>query len=469
MENNGQRNINSLWNSFLLSTGAFLQDLGVSFSDSAMRRRRTMIENLGEYPRGLEETIKFPLIEALYGRRARRFSLGAEIPDGPLKFKSFKAPVPLDALEQMLLLNSCAGNTGWHSMIHRAEKYAPHLANYSAASGGRTFPSAAGFHTSEFFYTDDFGVYFLPTRDAPSLVSYDDDRFNLKYWLEVHAARKIRLSDKRLYIPNAEPYMEPHNTWCVNKPGSTLIIPVADIAQHMLALLCFAVQNGYCIFDNIKGRSIPGLDKFSNLVNLNNPYPLTFVEQYALTEATAELSASCYAGMLMLQAMGLGGWMFDGIDRFSILGASGNPEVPGLGFSFNKNPKYPLPDITGLPGVFEGFCPPHFKTMEEATRALVKRKFGVGGPYHKDTDGPWKESSRIRSSAQMHSEEFIACVSTMAQYIYDTYERFPGTVPSIFCLTYLQAHHLDLDFYDHYYKEGAYLKTHKHHMEWWRH
>jgi hypothetical protein len=35
--------------------------------------------------------------------------------------------------------------------------------------------------------------------------------------------------------------------------------------------------------------------------------------------------------MLMLQAMGLGGWMFDGIDRYTVLGASGEPEVPNQG------------------------------------------------------------------------------------------------------------------------------------------
>jgi hypothetical protein len=34
----------------------------------------------------------------------------------------------------------------------------------------------------------------------------------------------------------------------------------------------------------------------------------------------------------MLQVLGLGGWSFDGIDRLTILGASGDPAVPGLGF-----------------------------------------------------------------------------------------------------------------------------------------
>jgi hypothetical protein len=38
--------------------------------------------------------------------------------------------------------------------------YAPHLSNYAAAAGGRVFPSAAGFHTSQIFFTDDEGGVF---------------------------------------------------------------------------------------------------------------------------------------------------------------------------------------------------------------------------------------------------------------------------------------------------------------------
>jgi hypothetical protein len=32
---------------------------------------------------------------------------------------------------------------------------------------------------------------------------------------------------------------------------------------------------------------------------------------------------------------------------------------------------------------------------------------------------------------------------------------------------YVQAHHLDLDFYDKFYNPGAYLKTHADHMKQW--
>jgi hypothetical protein len=36
----------------------------------------------------VRELEDFPLVEALFGRRSRRFALGGEIPDGPLAYRS---------------------------------------------------------------------------------------------------------------------------------------------------------------------------------------------------------------------------------------------------------------------------------------------------------------------------------------------------------------------------------------------
>ena len=66
------------------------------------------------------------------------------------------------------------------------------------------------------------------------------------------------------------------------------------------------LQNGLVLTDDINGRSIPGIEKFKTIVDVDNVWPLTFVEQLGMAELTAELSTSCYAGALMLQAMGLG-------------------------------------------------------------------------------------------------------------------------------------------------------------------
>jgi hypothetical protein len=165
--------------------------------------------------------------------------------------------------------------------------------------------------------------------------------------------------------------------------------------------------------------------------------------------------------------MGLGGWMFDGIDRFTMLGASGDPEVPGLGFRYDLEAGWSTPNPTGLEGVFEAFCPPHHRTMADAVEAFAQRKFGPGGPYHRDTAGAWSDSPGVRGSAQVHSPEFKACVSLQAQYLYDTFGKFPATVPSLMILNYVQALHLDLEFYDRFFRPGAYLGTHAEHQRVW--
>ena len=62
----------------------------------------------------LRDLQEFPFVDALFGRRSRRFFRGAEIPDGPLAYKSRYEPLPLTELERLLILTATGGNTGWH-------------------------------------------------------------------------------------------------------------------------------------------------------------------------------------------------------------------------------------------------------------------------------------------------------------------------------------------------------------------
>ncbi len=423
---------------------------------------------ISEHP-GLQSLMQFGFMDSLLGRRSRRFFMGAEIPDGVLAYKSRHEPFPLSELEKLLVVAACGGNTSWHFMIQRAERYAPHLSNYAGAAGGRTFPSGAGFHTSLTFFTDDEGVYVVDQgRDAPAAADRaEDGSLDLEAVLESLRSRVRKLRDGRLGLPPEVPFMEPHNTWVVNGPGALLVMPVGDLAQHVLLNLCYMLQNGLVLTDDIHRRPIPGIERFRHIVDVNSTWPLTFVEQWSMAELTAELSTSCYAGALMLQAMGLGGWMFNGLDPFSVLGAGGDPRAPGLGFRHDTDDRWPYPNPTGLGGVMEGFCPPHYPDMRAAVEAVCERKFGPGGPFHPETPGPWKDSARVRSAAEVHGEEFRECVALQAQYVFDTFGKFPGTVPSIFVITYLQANHLDLEFYDRFFKPGAYLVSHAEHMKLW--
>jgi hypothetical protein len=417
---------------------------------------------------GWDHMARFPLLDALLGRRSRRFFMGAEIPDGVFQYRSRHQPFPLTETERLLVVTACGGNTSWHHMIYRAQRYAPHLSNYSAAAGGRTFPSAAGFHTSKTFFTDDSGLYLLDCRDVPSFAvraadgSLDLDAVTTELAKHVH-----KIHDGRLRLPAEVPYVEAHNTWVVNQPGTLLVIPVGDLAQHVLLALMYMLQNGLVLHDDIHRRPIPGIEEFAGLVDVTNVWPITFVDQWSMSELTAELSTSCFAGALMLQAMGLGGWMFNGIDPFSMLGASGNPDVPGLGLDYQIDARWPYPNVTGKAGRIVATCPPNYPDMRAAVDAVCDRKFGANGPFNPETSGPWKDSRKVRSAAERHGDEFRRCVALQAQYVFDTFGKFPATVPSIFVMPYLQAFHLDLDFYDQFYEPGAYLETHRDHMKNW--
>ncbi len=416
----------------------------------------------------LEELLKFPLTEALFGRRSRRFALGGELPEGPLAYRSRYQPYPLSELERLLILTTVGGLTGWHNLISHHKNVAPYLPSYSGMAAGRTFPSAAGFHTSQIFFTDDSGTYLFNTRDASPPVPRDEHgRVDVVELLLAHRQYIHRLSDTRLYIPPQEPYMAGHNAWNANKPGSVLVWPVADVAQHQLLKLLFIAQNGFVLYDDVHNRPIPGLEKFKNRVAVDKPYPLTAFDQATLAEVAAEISTAVFAGHLMQQAMGLGGWMLNGLDRVRTLGASGDPEVPGLGFRYDFKPGWSRPNPTGLEGVFEGHCPPHYPSMRAAVEAVVTRKYKAGGPFNPETPGPWKDTPSVRSQAFPHEEWLVEVVALQAQYLHDTFGKFPATVPTIYSLMFLQTHHLDLEYYDRFFEPGAYLHTHLEHLEKW--
>lgn len=412
---------------------------------------------------------RFTLLEALAGRRSRRVALGSEIPAGPLRFTSRHPPLPLSPSEQALVLLAASGNTGWNHLIPYCAQAPEQLPSYAGAAGGRTFPSAAGFHTSQLFFTDDEGTWLFDTRDAPSLAPprQATGEVDLVALLEAHRARRRRLTDARLDLPRQLPWTEAHNTWVANAPGSTLLMPVGDLAQHFLLGLCYLVLNGTCVSDDLTGKRLQGLERFRGLVDLDEPLPLSFLEQVTLQEVTAELAMSCYAGALALQAMGLGGWMFDGLFPYAVLGAVTDGSFKGLGFRSVADPRWSLPNPVGLPGVFEATCPPNFPTVKAAVEAVIERKFKESGPFNPSTPGPWRNTRRVRATARAHDEALTACVISMAEQLFDRFGRLPPSLPSVLVSTYLQAHHADLEFYERYYEEGACLRTHLEHMQAW--
>ena len=102
----------------------------------------------------LQNVWQYPLFEALYGRRSRRFGVGFEIAEGPFPYKSEQSPLPLSEHEEALLVAAGVGVTGT-PLWDMARPVA------LAAGLGRTFASASGGRRTALFFTNDEGVYFI--------------------------------------------------------------------------------------------------------------------------------------------------------------------------------------------------------------------------------------------------------------------------------------------------------------------
>jgi hypothetical protein len=420
-----------------------------------------------DVPSGLTRALEFGLFDALTGRRSRRFAVGAEIPGGPFAYRSALPPQPLTELETVTVLASMAGSTGWHFLHPHSSRADPALPAYSIRPGGRTMASGAGWHTTELFFTDDTGTYLFETRDAGALVRPDAaGRIEPLGWIEAHRSRIRRLTDARLDIP--ADWYTPHNQWGAGRSGSLLVIPITDLAEMFLAGMAVGVARGVTIVDDRAGGA-PLVDgsEWSNVLDTDIVWPLSVMEQEVLGFAAAEQAIACHNGMLALAAMGLGSWMFNGVDHVAVLGASGDPLRPGLGFRYDTDDRWPMPNVTGLPGVFEGACPPHLPSMTAAVERLHARRHTAGGAFDPDTGGPWRDNASIRGAGAVPDERARACLAAMAETIHARYGKFPASLSSIHVSLYLQAHHLDLDFYDRFFGPGAVLASHRDHQRDW--
>ena len=120
-------------------------------------------------------------------------------------------------------------------------------------------------------------------------------------------------------------------------------------------------------------------------------------------------------------------------------------------------PDWAVPNPVGLDGLFEAWCPPYVPDMRAAQQRLHETKFGPGGTYDPTTGGPFADSRSVKQTAAPYSDEFNDAMGVMMQYVYDTYGKFPGTVPTLYMRTYYQAHLIDTDFYDRFFGPATYF------------
>ena len=415
--------------------------------------------------------LEFPLMKALFGRRARRFGLGMEIPSGPLAFTSGKEPLPLTELEQMILVAAATGVSGWSFGVPFGPRTPDSHAEFTLRFTGRPAQTAAGLGTPALFFTDDQGCYCTRTRDVqPGMMAeLDDGEAAIERVLAVCRENTIRVKEGRLDLPSSPPYILPPNLWWTNSAGSTIYMPVGDASEEALGLLALMIRHGVMLVDHDTGEPAGNLEPLvrSGLLDREKQLPISELLSDVHESLCLELAFMGHNIYLALQAMGLGGLCFNGMDAPSALGANARDGVKGLGFRFVEDERWVVPNAVGLDGVYEALCPPYYPDMHAATKEFVERKFGPGGAYDPEVPAPWRDSAFVKSIVARYSTDFVDCIAEVAQYIYEKYGKFPGIRTTIMLPGFVQAHHIDMDFYDTHYRPGAYLETHEKHLDHW--
>jgi len=193
----------------------------------------------------------------------------------------------------------------------------------------------------------------------------------------------------------------------------------------------------------------------------DNILTLSQLERQACYFMFSEPAAICQNMFLATEAMGLGGWKHCGFLSREIFAALGFTIMVPDGTPLLGNP-------VGIPGVFEAYCPPFFPSMDAAVEAVLRpyARNAVGADASTPSAYLMSDAEHRRSTVSV-SEEGIACTKAVCNYIYETYGRFPGNLDAMHLIWFFQAHHLDTDFYDRFFRRGAYGPTHAAHLAAW--
>jgi len=430
-----------------------------------------------DVPVGFDEMRRYPLFEALFKRRSRRISLGVRsVPAGSNSYTSTADPQPLNELEEAVLI-AAVGTTGvtlpdrpFETTTGEKILGTPNI-NFQGRAAGSTDNAQA----THFFLFNDTGTYFLKRLEKV------DPTEPVTPELLVHRAKasKVKILDKRPEFPREFPYYLDSNRFLSNLPGSTILFPVVDMTRQYINALMYLLTepDGHrpAFLDDRNFYLPAGVRKWirSGFLNKEIKLPLGVLGTMR-TQIEAELLLQNL--ILMLQAMGLGGWIHASVAPMKLLPALGfeyvTPHYRGLDFfRWGTFVTAPRSHPVGLSPHIEGMCPPYYKTMEEAVQAVVDAKYGAAGAYgdsayfrkiFRDDRG-----ARYLKEVPHYKDEVIACTKDLCTYIHERHGRFPAHCDAIYAPgVWLQAHHLDLRYYDTLFT-GGYTETQREHQQRW--
>jgi hypothetical protein len=287
----------------------------------------------------LTAALEYPLFRALFNRRSRRISKGIpEVRAGSLTYRSSQKPQPLSPLEEAVLI-AATGLTGvtFPDRPFQDEQGNAILGTPNLNMIGRAAGSTDNAQATHFFLFNDEGTYFLRRVDAPPM-TWPPTADEL---LRRAAQAKHRLQEGRLTFPRKFPYYLDSNRFLSNVPGSTVLFPVVDMTrQYINALMYLLTEPDGCrpyFLDDRNFYRPAGVRKWGREGFLNKEIKIPLgVLGPMRTQIEADLLLQNL--MLVLQAMGLGGWIHASVAPPHLLGNPYESDQKGLGFTFQKPP-----------------------------------------------------------------------------------------------------------------------------------
>jgi hypothetical protein len=437
---------------------------------------------------------EYPLLSALHYRRSRRFGRGMRIEHGPLAYQSALPPLPLSEEEEALLAFAACGITG------------PALGELEYARGrgggmlcgwvGRTFASADAIQNVALIISNDQATYLVrrpqdmtraEAAELAELAAHGE-------YVEAYRRSRVKLQDGRVRAPIEPLYNFNINKWALYAEGGSYFLPVNDLTFLLInALLeCFDEAMGGYIVDERNGFRPAGLARFARSKggHLQDDPGANRVGTIQRIEMAIAETAALEQGMLlqnlglMCQAMGLGGHAHFAAHEYGWLQALGFRMRRMPASRFLGAPRYaqvaarllrkdrPVPYAVGLErdgrALITAYCPPTYRTMADAVRAVVAKKFGAEGTFRGGIGaGAWRDPQAVANGTPACSEAAVAATIAYCEYIYERYGRFPAYAPPFRTVLGYQAIHVDEGFYERFYRPEALSDTQRAHMAAW--
>jgi hypothetical protein len=434
------------------------------------------------------------LFDALRGRRSRRFGAGMKIPSGPFAYESRLPPQPLCETEEAALVFAAAGITG-HALADLSYG-AQEGGTMVAGLAGRTVSSADAIQSTALVVTRDDATYLLrrPQELAAGEVAEFAALVERGALVEAYRRGRVTLRDARC-APTLEPPVNfSVNKWSLYAEGGTYFLPINDVTRFYINGVMEMFDEGMDLFlvDERAGFRPAGLARFGRKRGgrLHDDPRDRKMGTIAQTETVIAEMIAVELGMmlqnlhLMAQAIGLGAWpnfarhesaWFEalGFRMQSMPGTRyvGAPRwLRGMTKLLGRDVEAQYPIGLELDGevLLRPYAPPYFRSMREAVYAVAEEKFGASGTFRGGArDSAWKDPVGAAQKIERPHDSVIDATAAYCEYIYRTYGRFPAYLAPFRTLLGSQVTHLDLEFYERYFRPEAVTDSQRRHQERW--